>query len=117
MNINFTAHSVSLMVRVFKAIGYADFISEIENVDDFKKNEELQKAELKKLMRLIFERAGYAEREINAFLSEVTGINDLEKLDYKKYTEIRSAVFKHEDFKDFFMSAQLSVVEMFSALQ
>ena len=114
-SINFTGHSTSLLIRVFKAVGYAEFIAEAdaETLLDEKK----QDGQKNKLIKLIFERRGYAERELNAFFTDVTGVNDIEKLGYKEYSEIENAVYGHEDFKDFFMSAQQSVAAMFGALR
>lgn len=117
MTINFTAHSVNLFIRVLNAIGYGDFIVAVD-VNSLADNEKKQELEVKKLMRMIFENAGQpeAEKAINAFLCEVAGIKDVPQ-HYKEYAELRTAVFQHEEFKDFFMSAQASVVEMFQGLQ
>ncbi len=122
MTVNFTAHSVSLFIRVLKAVGYADVIEDMaqkeqKEVADLMKSAEAQAAQTKQLIGLIFKNTGYAEREINAFLSDVTGAKDIEKMGFKDYETLRKAVFEHEDFRDFFMSAQRTVADMFAALK
>lgn len=116
MNINFTAHSMTLMIRVFKAVGYGELLASVENFEDLQKKDK-QKQMGKKLIQMIFERRGYAERELNAFLEAVTGVKNIENMNFKEYRELEQAVFGHEDFQDFFMSAQASVMEMFKALK
>jgi hypothetical protein len=120
INVNLDAHAMSMFIRVLDAVGYGEFIS---NADFKKMNKGTEKEkdvehqkQLKELVKLIFKKRAEAEHELCDFLEACTGIKNIQKMRFDEYSRIESAVFGDKDFKDFFMSAQQSVVGMFSAL-
>ena len=120
--VKFTAHSVSLFIDVLNEVGYTEIVAEMAGktgaeIKTIMKDEEVQRQQTKHLIELIFNSLGCAEEKLHEFLADVTGTTDIKKMGFREYEAIRKSVFEHEDFRDFFMSAQRTAVDLFAALK